>query len=185
MFNRKEYMKEYHKKWYKKNKKKVLETSRKWAKENPEKVKIISNRWVKNNREKHSLNSKRWYKKNIKHVSRRSVAYNIKKYRTDPTFKLKACLRSRIISVLKERIKSAPTLKLLGVSNVEFVWIHLEKSFKPGMTRKNHGKWHIDHIKPCSSFDLSKPKQQAKCFHYSNLQALWAHENLSKGDKIS
>jgi hypothetical protein len=44
--------------------------------------------------------------------------------------------------------------------------------------------WHIDHIIPCVSFDLSKPKEQAKCFHYSNLQALWKHENLSKGAKI-
>jgi hypothetical protein len=184
MFDRKKWMKKYHKKWYKKNKKKVLKASKKWAKENPEKRKIISNRWVKNNPEKHRFNTKRWYKKNIKHVSKRNVAYNIKKYKTDPSFRLKACLRGRIISVLKGRIKSKPTLKLLNAPNIEFVWKHLEKSFKPGMTKENHGLWHIDHIKPCSSFDLSKPEEQAKCFHYTNLQALWAYENLSKYNKI-
>ena len=52
------------------------------------------------------------------------------------------------------------------------------------MTWDNHGKWHIDHIKPCASFDLLHKKQQRKCFYYKNLQPLWAQENLSKGAKI-
>ena len=54
------------------------------------------------------------------------------------------------------------------------------------MTWENHGRygWHIDHIMPCSSFDLTDPEQQKKCFHYTNLQPLWAHENMSKGAKI-
>jgi hypothetical protein len=185
MFDRKKYMKEYHKKWYIKNKDIVIKRSKEWAKENPEKRKIICNNWVKNNYEQSRLNSKKWYKKNSAYVNKRNVAYNIRKYKTDPSFKLKACLRSRIICVLKERIKSAPTLKLLGVDSIEKVWKHLEKSFKSGMTRKNHGKWHIDHIIPCISFDLTKPEEQAKCFHYTNLQPLWASENLAKGSKIS
>ena len=185
MFDRKKYMKKYHKKWYLKNKKKILEKAKKWAKKNPEKKKISSDKWIKNNLEKHRFNSRQWYKKNKKYASKRSSSYNIKKYKTDSSFRLKACLRSRVICVLKERIKSAPTMKLLGVKNIEFVWNHLEKSFKPGMTRKNHGKWHIDHIKPCSSFDLTKPSEQRECFHYTNLQPLWASENLAKGSKIS
>lgn len=54
------------------------------------------------------------------------------------------------------------------------------------MTWANYGKsgWHIDHIKPCASFDLSDPDQQKACFHYSNLQPLWAFDNLSKGAKL-
>ena len=43
--------------------------------------------------------------------------------------------------------------------------------------------WHIDHIRPCSSFDLSDPTQQKECFHYTNLQPLWASENLKKNNK--
>jgi len=51
------------------------------------------------------------------------------------------------------------------------------------MTWENHGEWHIDHIKPCSLFNLLNEDEQKKCFHYTNLQPLWASENLSKGCK--
>ena len=54
-----------------------------------------------------------------------------------------------------------------------------------GMTWENHGEWHIDHIKPCASFNLFDPKQQIMCFHYTNLQPLWAEENLSKSNKFN
>ena len=185
MFNRKEYMKKYHKKWYKKNKKKVLKRVKKWNKNNPEKRKLIWKKWTELNPEKRSLNNSKWYRKNKKKAIQSRLRYHKKRYHSDPTYKLLSCLRTRIKQVLLYKVKSAPSLKLLGVNNVEEVWIHLEKSFKPGMTRKNHGKWHIDHIKPCASFDLTKPEEQAKCFHYTNLQPLWASENLAKGSKIS
>jgi hypothetical protein len=67
------------------------------------------------------------------------------------------------------------------VDNIEVVWKHLEKTFKPGMTRKNYGKvWEMDHIIPCSSFDLTNPEEQIKCFNYKNLQALTPYENRQK-----
>jgi len=62
----------------------------------------------------------------------------------------------------------------------------------PGMTWDNHGtgkngkgmkEWHIDHIIPCCKFNLSKDEEQRKCFHYSNLQPLWASDNMKKGGK--
>ena len=53
------------------------------------------------------------------------------------------------------------------------------------MNWNNIGKWHIDHIKPCKSFDLTKSDEQKKCFHYTNLQPLWALDNIKKGAKIS
>ena len=63
---------------------------------------------------------------------------------------------------------------------------YLENQFKPGMTWQNHTVtgWHIDHIMPCSIFDLSKPEKQKACFHYTNLQPLWYYENIRKSNKV-
>ena len=52
-----------------------------------------------------------------------------------------------------------------------------------GMSWDNMGKWHLDHIKPCKTFDLSKQEEQLKCFNYKNIQPLWATDNLKKGSK--
>jgi len=109
--------------------------------------------------------------------------YEKEKRKKDLNFKVANNLRRRINNSLKGLVKSKKTFQLLGC-NLEQLWIHLEKSFKPGMTKENYGKWHIDHIRPCASFDLSKPEEQAKCFHYTNLQALWAQENQSKSAKF-
>ena len=59
--------------------------------------------------------------------------------------------------------------------------MHLKENFTEGMTVENYGLWHIDHIKPCALFDLTDPKQQEECFHYTNLQPLWAIDNIRKG----
>lgn len=70
----------------------------------------------------------------------------------------------------------------------EFLRHWIEQQFRDGMTWDNwglgDGKWHIDHIRPCASFDLTDPEQQKQCFHYTNLRPLWAIENLSKGGKL-
>lgn len=94
-------------------------------------------------------------------------------------------LRSRINKVLKGSSKSASTFELLGCSHDQLK-LHLESKFKKGMTWKNYGtKWHIDHIEPCASFDLSSPEQQRICFHFTNLQPMRSKENLSKGCRIT
>lgn len=49
------------------------------------------------------------------------------------------------------------------------------------MSWDNYGERHVDHIKPCAKFDLSKPDEQRACFHYTNLQPLWAKDNIAKG----
>jgi hypothetical protein len=67
---------------------------------------------------------------------------------------------------------------------IDELWNHLEKQFKPGMTKQNYGEWHVDHVLPCVSFDLSKEENQKKCFHYTNLQPLWAEENFKKKSNI-
>lgn len=103
--------------------------------------------------------------------------------KTDINFKLKNNLRTRINSALKvKRTSSISTL--IGCSIAELK-SYLESKFQPGMTWLNHTKdgWHIDHIKPLANFDLTNQEELYKACHYSNLQPLWAIDNLKKGDK--
>jgi hypothetical protein len=85
------------------------------------------------------------------------------------------------MALLKD-YKSGTSEWLLGCSIIEFRQ-HLEKQFVNGMKWENYGEWHIDHIIPCSSFDLSKIDEQKKCFHYTNQQPLWKIDNLRKGNR--
>jgi hypothetical protein len=97
-------------------------------------------------------------------------------------------LRNRLCDAVKGRNKSAKTQELLGCS-VEYLKRYLEGRFLPGMSWDNWGHvgkvWHIDHIRPCASFDLTDPEQQRACFHYTNLQPLWAVDNIRKGAKVA
>jgi len=77
--------------------------------------------------------------------------------------------------------KISKTTELLGCS-IEHLRLWLTFYFHPGMSWSNYGEWHIDHTKPCAKFDLTDPEQQRQCFHYTNLQPLWAGENFRKGD---
>ena len=104
------------------------------------------------------------------------------KKRKDPLYKIAHNLRSRLYDFLKGRIKHKNTQTLTGCSFKELM-SHLESKFTKGMSWDNYGKWHIDHIKPLASFDLLKPKELEKACHYSNLQPLWAKDNLKKGNK--
>ena len=176
----KEKIKKVIKLWYLKNKERVNELGKQWCLKNKERKKETTKQWQLKNKEWRNEVSRQWRLKNKEHIRER----NKKRRKNDSTYRLKINLKRRTLLALKGKHKNANTMTLLGVTNIELVWKHLELTFKPGMTRENHGKWHIDHIRPCASFDLSKPEEQAKCFHYSNLQALWSHENLSKGSKI-
>lgn len=91
-------------------------------------------------------------------------------------------MRRRVHHALKGETKSESTLSLLGCS-INYLKEYLESKFQQGMTWDNYGEWHIDHIKPCSAFDLSDPVQQKECFAYTNLQPLWAIDNLKKAYK--
>ena len=73
-------------------------------------------------------------------------------------------------------------MKLVGCTP-NFLKGYLEAKFTDGMSWDNYGDWHVDHIKPCSSFDLTKDEEQRECFHYKNLQPLWGPDNLAKGSK--
>jgi hypothetical protein len=99
--------------------------------------------------------------------------------------RVSARLRNRIRTALNGNGKSASTEDLIGCS-FDQLRDHLEKQFLPGMTWSNNttNGWHVDHVRPCASFDLTDPVQQRQCFHYSNLRPMWAAENRSKGKKV-
>jgi hypothetical protein len=159
---RKAYCKAYHKIWYAKNK---------------EKRKSQTKSYYATNREDQKTNMK-VYDSSHK-VERRT--YRRRKHETDPQFRLNHNLRSRIRHALKRGYKAGSTQELLG-SSFETVYNYIFNLLKPGMTWKNYGlhTWHIDHVIPCYKFDLTKPEEQRKCFHYTNLQPLWAEEHKKK-----
>lgn len=116
-------------------------------------------------------------------------AYVRWRIRTDVQFKLRHHLRVRLRSAIKGQYKAGSSVRDLGCSIGELK-VHLENQFLPGMTWDNWGnstsictKWHIDHIRPLASFDLTDRAQFLEACHYTNLQPMWSCENLSKGDK--
>ena len=136
--------------------------------------------WRKNNPQyliSHREQMRSWYKKNshVIYVRRRQKPYE----------KLATTIRTRIRQLLKLGYKSESTEKLLGITAKELK-IYLEERFKQGMSWDNYGfrGWHVDHIRPLSSFDLTKKEEQKQAFHYTNLQPLWAKENMQKGAKM-
>jgi len=127
---------------------------------------------------------KKYRQENRTQISATIIKYEKARKLVDPAFKLVKTLRSRLGSAIKNQnaIKSDKTMELVGCT-IPFLRGYLEAKFKVGMTWENHGEWHIDHIKPCASFNLLDKEEQSKCFNYKNLQPLWANENLSKGNK--
>lgn len=126
----------------------------------------------------------KWKAANRDEVRRKQMAYKRNRLLNDLVFRFVENARKRISNALKGvGAKSARTMDLLGCTGAEAV-IHLEKQFRDGMSWANRKEWHVDHIRPLTSFDLTKPEQQRIAFHYSNLQPLWAKENRSKAARV-
>ena len=117
-------------------------------------------------------------------AKRNGCSYAKVKHQNNPQERLHCNLNRLVRRKLTKQgaSKSNTTCELLGCT-VAYAYAWLEIQFQSGMTWDNYGDWHIDHIRPCASFDLTDPEQQRQCFHYSNLQPLWAKDNLSKSDK--
>jgi len=184
-----------HKKYYINNKKEISKYKKGYKQKNKEKITIQDKKYHKLNKKKISEKGKIYRENNKEKISKRRKIYrkNNKKKRNeyertrkknDIKYHILSVLRTQIWSVLKGVNKSKNTIKLLNCS-IKFFLKYIESQFTKGMNWENYGVygWHIDHIKPCSLFDLTDPKQQRECFHYTNLQPLWAEDNLAKGAK--
>lgn len=160
----KKYRKKHHKEilnYMRKYNEKTREKNRKYMREYYHKHKIERQQYRKENKELYRL----WYRN---------------KRKLDINYRLAHNLRRRLRGLLNGTYKTSSVLILLDCS-LEDLKKYLQKQFKSGMNWKNYGKiWEIDHIIPCCKFDLNKPKEQYKCFHYTNLQPLTIYENRSK-----
>ena len=181
----KEYYCKYAREYRLKNKEKVSEYNKQYRLKNINVINARMIKWREENRER--LNTEARSPEAKKRQRERD-----REKRKNSTFHLITMVRRRIHYILGGRetgYKTLSTLELLGVKNIETVWEHLEKYFKPGMTRKNntvHG-WHIDHHIPINyfkkNFNFMDLEVQKKCFHYTNLRPLWAKDNLKKGGR--
>lgn len=157
----KEKLKEY----YQKNKQKINEYGKKWREKNKEKLIKQGKKYKQENKKKINL-------------------YQNKRYYSDINFKFSRNLRSRFYFALRNNYKHGSAVKMLGCSLEEFK-NYFQALFTEGMTWEKvfDGSIHIDHKRPLASFDLSKQEEQEKACHYTNLQPLWAIDNLKKHDK--
>lgn len=154
---------------------------------NKEKLNIQSKKHYVENKQYYIEYNKNRDKELIKQYNQTQIQKGYKKewskkqYKTNIQFKLSQILRIRLIDALKGKTnKFKSTLELLGCS-IEELKLYLEQQFKPKMTWKNHGIiWEIDHIKACANFDLTDPKQQQECFHYTNLQPLFKTTKIAE-----
>ena len=180
----------YYKEYYWKNREKLKQVALNYFNKNKEKYKAQRLIRYTNNKEKYSELGKEYYKNNKQKIDERRKQNKEKLYRTqrlryinDPAYRFSENMRNRIKSGIKSSkgTKQTKTTELLGCS-IEKARKHIESQFTEGMSWDNYclDGWHIDHIKPCNTFDLTDPDQQKKCFHYTNLRPLWAKDNLSR-----
>jgi hypothetical protein len=203
--------KEYSECYYLKHKEKIQAASKKWKTNNKAHRKQRDREWTIKNKEHLKQKNKNWYIKNQEEASQRQKEYNkqnkahrqeinrnwylnnkdkIRQYSNKPEVRLRHHLRSRLYSALHGSKRNGSAVDNLGCT-IDELRQYLESKFLPGMSWDNWGRtndlyktWHIDHIVPLSSFDLTDLEQLNKACHYTNLQPLWSEDNLSKGNTI-
>jgi len=186
---------------YEQKNKDLLNNYRKqYRSENREKIKALNKSYREKHREALKESGKKYYEENKVDLIEKSKEYQLKnrvqtnknkreyqqnRRKIDLNFKLKLLLRTRLLTALKNSQKAGSAVQDLGCS-IEELKTYLESKFKPGMSWENHGLrgWHVDHIVPLSSFDLTNREELLKACHYTNLQPLWATDNLKKSNKI-
>jgi len=102
-----------------------------------------------------------------------------KRMAANPSERIRNAVSARMWAALKGRNDGA-LFSRLGYSADTLVE-HLERQFTDGMSWDNYGTWHVDHIRPCASFDMTNEAQFAQCWALDNLTTLWAEDNIRKG----
>jgi len=152
--------------------------SKQWYIKNQALIKDKAKKLYLGNKSEHNLRVKKYQLENKDKIRVRDKEYKRKKLK-DPIFKITHNLRLYLKRYLKSK-KNISSSVLIGCS-ISDLKLYLENQFKPEMTWENHGKvWEIDHIIPCSFFDLTKEEEQQKCYHYTNLQPLFKTTKIAE-----
>ena len=172
-----------------KGKKYNLEKVKKWVKKKRETDPEYFKKFQKNRKEyfrEYQIKLRKENPKKARELVRKGAKRFYQKTKRHTKYIILRALRRRLSDTIRKvgANKKASTMEMLGCSAEDFK-NYFENKFREGMIWENYGTWHIDHINPCDSFNLTKDEEQKRCFHYTNLQPLWAKENLIKSNKIN
>jgi hypothetical protein len=170
---------EYDKRYREQNKLKIAEYKKQWAIDNPEKVFQKQKEYRESNSEKLSIKKSQYAKNNRQKINAKASVYVKYRCDTDPLYKLTKNTR-KMVSRYMLGEKSKRTQEIVGCS-FEELKVYIENQFTEGMSWDNYGinGWHVDHIKPLAV--ANSQEEIILLNHYSNLQPLWALDNLKKG----
>ena len=162
-------------------------SDKKWREKNKETLKEYVKTWYENNKEHRKEYLKEYREKNIDKIRQIKRDYERNRKARDPLYKLINNFRTAIYQVLKENNinKNGHYFEILKYTPDDLI-LHLETKFTDGMTWDNYGEWHVDHIKPISSYIILEigDDEFMNCWSLSNLQPLWGKENISKSNKL-
>lgn len=182
---------EKHRLYYAANRERLLKKSALWRQHNHERCKATSAAY----RQKHGQTSMREMLRDPVRRERyykRQWAWQKAKMQKDPCLVIYKRVMAQMGRAMRNHMagrrvtQQSKIVQLLGCDWIDFI-AHIEAKFQPGMTWNNHGRsgWHFDHIRPLSSFDLTDPRQLSEGCHFTNVQPLWAADNVRKGGKVA
>ncbi len=173
----------YRKSYRESNREKLAANERAYRESNKDKIAAYAKAYGESNKDKIAARKKAYYEANKEKAAAYAKTYIRERRKSDPLFAMQYRLRCRTAAAFRNQgyRKNTKTQETLG-ADWGVVKEHLESTFTEGMSWDNRELWHIDHIIPLAS--ASNEEELIKLCHYTNLQALWAEDNLAKGDKI-
>lgn len=191
----KDRMQEYNKTYWQKTMDSQKEKNKQWREANQERIKENMRRWLEENAEYKKAKDKEYreaHRDQKREYNRIWVKESYHKLKQDPDNELFTRLRVKknLSRRLRELLRQQKSLRCIDYVGCSFdkLRMYLESRFEDGMNWYNYGNvawnkmnaWHIDHIIPCASFDMSNPVHQLACFHYKNIQPMWGIDNIKK-----
>jgi hypothetical protein len=172
------------KKYWEENREKLLEKSREHYRNNKEYYSNYQKKWAlkEENKLKHKSYYKKWYNNGGREVNNK---YRREKLKKDPVFRAQRNLRLRLYEFIKKgKYRKYGRFKDMLGCDWEYFKEYIKEQFEVGMSWDNYGEWHIDHIIPVTAWDLSREEDQMLAGHFTNLQPLWAIDNIKKSNKF-